>query len=83
MPGPERRGGGFGAIALLILGLLILIPSGLCTGIMTIYPLLSALRGPNGGPIPTDFIGLALTIGLPFVLIGGLLTWLGIKRMRR
>jgi hypothetical protein len=80
---PEPQRAGCGAIALLVVGLLILVPSGLCTGFMTIYPIMMALssRTPNGDI--GNFVGLALTVGAPFVLVGGFLTWSGIKRLRR
>ena len=81
MPEPDRkRSGRAGAIAVLVIGLLILIPSGLCTGIFTLYAIKSAMVSPSH---TTDFFGLVLTIGGPFLLIGGLLTWLGVRMLRR
>jgi hypothetical protein len=81
MPEPERSGGGFAAIALIVVGLLILIPSGLCTGAVTIFSLWGALAGHGSGA--TGIVGMALTIGGPFVAIGGVLTWLGFRMRRR
>lgn len=83
MPEPDRkRGGRAGAIAVLVIGLLILIPSGLCTGIFTIYTIMMAFNTSHHGSA-ADFFGLVLTFGGPFVLIGGLLTWLGVRMLRR
>ncbi len=59
-----------GTIALLIFGLLILVPSGLCTGAML-----------NAGDHSMVFM--VLVIGGPFVLGGGAMVWAAIKRLRR
>jgi hypothetical protein len=79
MPEPERGGRGFAAIALIVLGLLILIPSGLCTGAVAIWAI--ALSGHASNV--TGVVGMALTIGGPFVAVGGVLTWLGFRMRRR
>jgi hypothetical protein len=76
-PTPKPKGAGCIAGALLALGLLILVPSGLCTGALTIYPVLMFIFDPKHPRIPTDSIPMVLTIGGPFVLIGGFLTWIG------
>lgn len=81
MPQPERRGSGFAAIALIVVGLLILIPSGLCTGAMAIFSLQGALSGRGSSVI--GVAGMVLAIGGPFVAIGGVLTWLGFRMRRR
>lgn len=78
---PERRRPHYGAIALLVLGLLILVPSGLCTGFMTIGPLIGTIFG-AGNP-DTDIIQMGLMLGGPFVLLGAFLTWLGYTLNRR
>jgi hypothetical protein len=70
-PQPSRAG--CGAIALTIIGLLILIPSGLCTGTLILID----------QPIKAQDVGFVLSIGGPFILVGGLLTWLGIQASRR
>ena len=82
---PEQRppGRGCAATAIIVLGLLILIPSGLCTGFMTIIPLLGAIFGPQGWTNSIDTIEMALIIGGPFVILGGFLTWLGFRLGRR
>jgi hypothetical protein len=66
-----------GTIVILVIGLLILVPSGLCTGLFAFSPLFS----PGGGD--TGLAGLALVIGGPFVLGGAALVLWGIRRLRR
>lgn len=83
-PGPEfqpeqRRG--CGAVALIVIGLLVLIPSGLCTSYMTIQTIVTSMS--NKTPIPTDVIGFVVSIGGPFIVVGTLLTVLGISAKRR
>jgi hypothetical protein len=79
-PQPPRRG--CAATALIVVGLLILIPSGLCTGFMTIGPLVAAIFG-SKQYASTDMVQIALMIGGPFVLVGGVLTWIGFAMRRR
>jgi hypothetical protein len=83
MPDPDRRPNLWLTIAILVVGLLILIPSGLCTGIFTIYPIVQFMMNPHTANPPLDFFQLALLVGGPFVLLGGFLVWLGISRLRR
>lgn len=76
-PGPRRNVAG--GIALLVLGLVILVPSGLCTGIMAVGAIVSMFRYPSAaGTLP-----IALIFGGPFVAAGGALVWQGIKHLRR
>jgi hypothetical protein len=82
-PTPKPKGAGCIAGALLALGLLILVPSGLCTGAMTIYPILMFIFDPKHPSISNDMIPMVLTVGGPFVLIGGVLTWIGYTMRRR
>ena len=75
LPSPGRMAGG---MALIVIGLLILIPSGLCTAVvggMSIFEMFSSSTGLNVLPE-------ALTVGAPFILIGLLLFYVG-RRMRR
>jgi hypothetical protein len=81
MPDPARRPSLAGTIALLVIGLLILIPSGLCTGFFALYPMVQAIIDRRS--IADDIFGLALVIGGPFVLLGGFMVWRGVKRLRR
>jgi hypothetical protein len=80
-PRPDQKPNLALSIAILVIGLLILVPSGLCTGIFTIYPIIQSFTTPHGGDL--GFVQLALVIGGPFVLLGGFLVWLAISRLRR
>ena len=77
---PPRRG--CAATALIVIGLLILIPSGLCTGFMTIVPLVAAIFN-SKQYASTDMVQIALMIGGPFVVLGAVLTWIGFTMRRR
>jgi hypothetical protein len=73
-----------GAIALVMLGLVILVPSGLCTGVFAFGPMIQSMlhpgRYPHGGTSPA--LGLAFIFGGPFLLAGGSLLYAGIRRLR-
>lgn len=71
-----------GTAALMIIGLLILVPSGLCTGIFGGGAVLDAIVHPENIGDSVSMIGAALVFGGPFVAVGGVLVWLGVKRMR-
>jgi hypothetical protein len=79
MPEPVKRNVA-GGIALLIIGLVILIPSGLCTGIMAGGAIWSMFTYPATG---LSLLPTALIVGGPFVAGGSVLVWQGIKRLRR
>jgi NADH:ubiquinone oxidoreductase subunit 5 (subunit L)/multisubunit Na+/H+ antiporter MnhA subunit len=81
MPDPDRRPSLPATIALIVIGLLILVPSGLCTGFFTIYPIVSAIFD-RSGSISADMFSLALLIGGPFIILGGFMVWRGVKRLR-
>jgi len=70
-----------GTIVLLVLGLLVLVPSGLCTGYFGIAGIAMSFdaHDPGYGPL---FIGAALILGGPFVAGGIAMLWIGIKRWR-
>jgi len=57
------------AIALIVVGLLILVPSGLCTTVVGLSSLGS--------------LGIALVIGGPFILAGGGMVLSGIRGLRK
>jgi len=70
-----------GGIALLLVGLVILVPSGLCTGLFGGGALLEMVMHPGNG----DAIGIlpmALIFGGPFVALGGYLVYLGVRKLR-
>ena len=79
MPEPVKRNVA-GGIALLVIGLVILIPSGLCTGVMAGAAIFSAF---SRGGANIGLLMPALIFGGPFVAGGGALVWQGIKRLRR
>jgi hypothetical protein len=82
MPQPDRRPSIVATIAILVVGLLILVPSGLCTGIFALMPVIQAISHPSQ-MVSLGDVSLVLMIGGPFVVAGGLLTWWGINRLRR
>ena len=71
-----------GTIVLLVLGLLVLVPSGLCTGYFGIIGLMGMLDSRDTG-YGILFFGSALVLGGPFVVGGGAMLWIGIRRLRR
>jgi hypothetical protein len=71
-----------GTVALIVVGLLIFVPSGLCTGIMALGPLIVSILNPRAYQNPLEPLLYALMFGGPFVLIGGAMLWQGIKRWR-
>jgi hypothetical protein len=81
MPDPDRRPSLAATIALLVIGLLILIPSGLCTGFFALAAIVQAIQYP-GRIIDSGFLSLILAIGGPLVLLGGFMVWRGVKRLR-
>jgi hypothetical protein len=81
-PGVKRRYSAAGTAALLIIGLLFLIPSGLCTGILGGGALLDAFVHPENSGDSVSMIVMVAIVGGPFVAIGAALVWFGVKRMR-
>jgi hypothetical protein len=80
-PSPRPAGNIAGAVAMVIIGLVIFIPSGLCTGII------------GGGALIAMFVNsrnsdsiflliMPLAVGGPFVAGGFALIWYGVKRLR-
>jgi len=69
-------------IALIVIGALIFIPSGLCTGVFMFGPMIMSLLRPGSGAVESGLAGLALIIGGPFVAVGGIMLWFGIRRAR-
>jgi hypothetical protein len=79
-PPPETRRRpplSFGGFALVALGVLILVPSGLCTGIGGIVALSA------GGDDMATILPVVLMFGVPALLLGWFLVWLGLKVRRR
>lgn len=77
-PVPQQQGWGCTALALFVIGLLILVPSGLCTGVFGIGILLDSTRLDETLPS----LIMVLFVGGPAIVVGGLLVWAG-WRMRK
>jgi hypothetical protein len=71
-----------GALALLVLGLLILVPSGLCTGIMGGGAILTMVTYPKNASGSVGLLSMALIIGGPFVIGGAAMVWNAVKWLR-
>ena len=81
-PQPKRHYSAGSTLALLIIGLLILVPSGLCTGAFGVMAIYSAITSPGEAGDSLSFIPQALIVGGPFVVGGGAMVWVAVKRMR-
>lgn len=69
-------------VAILAIGLVILVPSGLCTGTMGVSAVVNAVLYPAQAGDAVSMIALALIVGGPFVIAGGALVWIAIRRLR-
>jgi len=76
--GPPDAGFGWRAFGVLLVaaGIFLTVVSGLCTGAILLDP-------GGGGPELGDLSGAALVIGGPFILVGVLLWWGGVKAFRK
>ncbi|HVZ90672.1 MAG TPA: hypothetical protein VG843_03395 [Rhizomicrobium sp.] len=68
--------------AFLIVGLVMLVPSGLCTGVFGGGALLDMIAHPQNASDAVSILGTALLIGGPFVIAGIVLVRIGISRLR-
>jgi len=68
------------AIALIVVGLVIFVPSGLCTGFLVLAPLVASLSNPRAAS-ESSMAAVALFVGGPFVIGGGVLLWVGFKNL--
>lgn len=80
--GDKPRRGLISGIALLAIGLVILIPSGLCTGVFGGGALVDAVMHPGNAGDAASMLGMALIYGAPFVILGAFLVHLGVRRLR-
>ncbi|HEV2548929.1 MAG TPA: hypothetical protein VGU20_16425 [Stellaceae bacterium] len=79
---PPRRSGV--TIALIAIGLLILVPSGLCSAFFGITFLRDVLTATGeAAAYARGFIWLVPMFGGPPIVLGALLLWLGLRRRRR
>lgn len=81
-PSAKPKYSAAGTAALMIIGLLFLIPSGLCTGIFGGGAVIDAIVHPENAGDAASMITMAAIFGGPFIAIGAVLVWLGIRRMR-
>lgn len=81
-PSLKRQYNAAGTAALLIVGLLFLIPSGLCTGIFGGGALLDGVLHPSNIRDSLSVLLMATVLGGPFIAIGGVMVWFGVKRIR-
>ena len=79
---PKPRYSAAGTAALMIIGLLFLIPSGLCTGIMGGGAVIDALVHPENISDSVSMLVMVAIVGGPFVALGAFLVWVGVKRIR-
>jgi hypothetical protein len=79
-PAPQLRWGGV-SVALLIIGLLILVPSGLCTGLFGLGVLGSFLTGNVADAMSTG--GMVAVIGGIPVVIGGVLVFAAFRLRKK
>jgi hypothetical protein len=73
---PRRRWTG-AAVALVVIGLLFLVPSGLCTGFFGIMAVVGAFQQPENSSFSE--LGPVLGIGAPFILVGIVLLRVGLR----
>ena len=76
---PPREGAIASGIAMIVLGLLVFVPSGLCTGVFVFGSIITSLSEGSEAGLMAVY---ALVIGGPFVFGGGALLWYGIKKLR-
>ncbi len=79
---PEKPRNTATGIALLLIGLVILVPSGLCTGLFGGGALIEMLMHPTTAGDGAGIFAMAAIFGGPFVALGGFLVWTGIRNLR-
>jgi hypothetical protein len=70
-----------GTIVLIVLGLLVLIPSGICTGVFGLTGL-DMMNKPDPQGYGGFFLIAAPIVGGPFIIAGAAMLWIGIRRWR-
>ena len=74
----------FLTVAMIVVGALILALCGPCTAFFAIGALTDIAKGHSGGEFPPDFVlTVAAVLGVPPMLVGGLLVWGGFQLRRR
>jgi hypothetical protein len=80
---PKKKGSLTGAgVALVVIGLLILVPSGLCTGAFGIMAVVTAVNE-NSGSSVIGILTEPLSLGFMPILFGGVLLWAGLQLRKK
>jgi hypothetical protein len=66
---------------LFVLGLLILIPSGLCSALMGLAAIAELFSSPGNGD-GAGFLSTVVMVGGPFILVGGALVYAALRARR-
>ena len=72
-----------GAIAVLVIGLLILVPSGLCTGVFGFGALYEMMTASSNNSEATSILAAALVIGGLPIALGAILVFVAFQMRRR
>ena len=81
-PIPKPRYSTAGIVALIVLGLLLLVPSGLCTAAIGIGAIYGMIAAPENAGDALGTIPMILIVGGPFIVGGAALLLTGIRRSR-
>lgn len=79
-PAPTYSPGGIAA--LIVIGLLLLVPSGLCSGAMGVMAIWAAVTQPGNGGDALSILPMIAIVGGPFIVGGGAMLLTGIRRAR-
>ena len=79
---PDRPYSPGGIAALIVIGLLLLIPSGLCSGTLGIMAIWESLTQPGGAENALSTLPMVLIVGGPFIAGGAAMLITGIRRAR-
>lgn len=81
-PVPERHHSTAGIVALVVIGLLLLIPSGLCTAVLGGGAIWETLSNPSNASDLLNTLPMVAIVAGPFIVGGGAMVITGIRRAR-
>jgi len=81
MPEGERYSSG-SVVAFIVIGLLLLVPSGLCSGAMGVMAIWASVSQPGNAGDALSILPMIAILGGPFIVGGGALLLTGIRRAR-
>ena len=81
-PVPERHYSPAGIVALVVIGLLLVIPSGLCTAVLGGGAIWETLTDPNNASDLMNTLPMVAIVAGPFLVGGGAMLITGIRRAR-